>query len=340
MRVLQNPDNDPEPITDAGNSDRSAATASGQVGPKPTRSWLRRSYSLRAPFIVITVVAIWCAFHANRGRYERAVESEFQALGGRVLSGTYDPTAGKTLEPTAYERLMMRLFGRRFIASIQITGDTLPDAKLPSGLVNRAFALPHLQCFEAKRCQIQDADMGNLGRAKGLLSLSLPDNPVTDQGLVGLDRLDKLQFVNLQQTGIADETLFRIARLPELVILSISYTKVTGKEMPPLAAKSTLKSLYGEHTMLCDDFLISIAKCERLENVLLEHCAFTDAGMLALEKHPNLVHIALYGNKKLTDQSLHIFSTLPHLKRLSMGDCKYTREGVSDFRKRRPDVDL
>jgi hypothetical protein len=153
-------------------------------------------------------VAIWCAFHANRGRYERSVEREYIDLGGRVRVGKYDAATGETIAPSSYQRFLMRLFGERFIVGIEITGNTLPNAKLPESLVDRALALPHLASFTARQCNIHDDDLGNLPMATGLLSLSLPENPVTDRGLTGLDSLQRLQFVNLDRTEIADERLF------------------------------------------------------------------------------------------------------------------------------------
>jgi hypothetical protein len=304
---------------------------------------LRVRFTLRALLVFTTIAAIWCAFHANRGRYERGVEREFVALGGRVLFGKYDPTTGKTgktIAPSGYQRFLMRLFGERFIVGIEITGNTLPDAKLPEGLVDRALALPHLASFTARQCNVHDDDLRNLARASGLQALVLSDNPVTDEGLRDLERLVHLEFLDLDGTAIGDGTLFRLPRLPELVSVSVSRTRVTGKGMPPFAANGTLRNLTAEKTMLSDDFLAAIAACNGLEYVLLEQGAFTDAGVKALDGHSSLKFVDLAGNPKLTDQSLNVLAGLPRLKRASMAGSQYTRAGVRAFRDTRPDVDL
>jgi hypothetical protein len=306
---------------------------------KPRRRF-RLSYSLRALLVLTTIVAIWCAFHANRGRYERSVERELVALGGRVLVGKYDPTTVKTIAPSSYQRFLMRLFGERFIVGIEITGNTLPDAKLPEGLVDRALALPHLASFTARQCNVRDDDLRNLARARGLQALSLPDNPVTDEGLSGLVHLIELKHLDLQGTAIGDETLFRLPQMPQLVSVTLNRTDVTGKGMPPFAPTARLQAFWAEQTMLCDDFLVALAQCKSVKSDLLEQCAFTDAGVTALSNHPGLEMVFLAGNKELTDRSLVALASLPRLKRVGMAHSKYTRDGVRTFRDKRPDVDL
>ena len=267
----------------AKNNSRQARLSSDPPGREEMadttpRRRFRWSYSLRALFVLITIVAIWCAFHANRGRYERSVEREFVALGGRVLVGKYDPTTGKTaktIAPSGYQRFLMRLFGERFIVGIEITGNTLPDAKLPESLVDRALGLPHLASFTARACNVHDDDLRTLGSACGLQALVLSDNPVTDEGLRDLDRLVHLEFLDLDGTAIGDGTLFRLPRLLELVTVSVSRTRVTGKGMPPFPGNGTLRNLTAEKTMLSDDFLAAIAVCNGLEYVLLEQLAAT-----------------------------------------------------------------
>src|SRR5262245_53984450 len=85
---------------------------------------IRPRFRLVTMMAIITIIAGWCGFQANRGRLERQVEREVVAIGGRIGCSRTD---WATLQPVAppwylasYERAMAALFARRYIRSVYV----------------------------------------------------------------------------------------------------------------------------------------------------------------------------------------------------------------------------
>jgi hypothetical protein len=120
-----------------------------------TRSFFR--FSLRSLLLGMFVVAVWCAFHANRGRYERSVERDLTLAGAKVDSGL-DRVTGKPRAVTSYERFLRSLFAQRFVRRIEVR-----DKALAPELLDKVWRLPHLESVMLFDCHIRDEHLRSLG---------------------------------------------------------------------------------------------------------------------------------------------------------------------------------
>ena len=67
--------------------------------------------------------------------------------------------------------------------------------------------------------------------------MQVQQNPITDQGLPALEKLDKLETLNLYGTEITDAALSSIEKLPNLKKLFLWQTKVTSEGAEALKSK-------------------------------------------------------------------------------------------------------
>jgi hypothetical protein len=288
---------------------------------------------------IITIIAAWCAFQANRGRLERQVEREVLAIGGRIESSQTDWSNHQPVAPSwyeaSYERAMVALFSRRYIRSVDVS-----NRDVTKECLDHVFQLPHLQCFEARSCGLSDDHLRGLGNATDLVLLNVAENALlSDAAFCELTKLRRLRFLCLGRTQTTDETLNLISELPSLVSVSLSNTNMTGKTVRSFAAAESLKRFCAEQTPIGDQLLTVLATCPNLEVLWISKSKITDGGVSQLRNHPNLTYVIISGGQ-LTDASLFSLEGLPKLKRLTVTGWKTTFEAKSEFRKKRPDVDV
>jgi hypothetical protein len=274
---------------------------------------VRPRFRLGTLMAVITVIATWCAFQANRARLERQVEREVVALGGRIDCSRTDWTTLQPVPPpwylASYERAMAALFSRRYIRSVDVN-----EREVSKECLAHVFQLPHLESFKARGCGLSDEHLRGLGAAVHLVRFEVESADVTDGGLCGLSQLHRLRFLHVGSTQATDETLKRIADLPCLVNISLSNKTMTGSSIQNLAAAQTLK-VFTARAPIGDEFLKVLATCPNLKVLALlsSRPRITDGGVSHLRNHPNLTVVYVWG-EQLTDASCESLEGLPNLK--------------------------
>ncbi len=290
-------------------------------------------FSLRSLLVVISVAAVWCAFHANRGRYERSVERELIAAGAKVDSGL-DRVTGKPRDPSTSERFLRSVFAQRFIRRVQSQHKPL----VPE-LLDRVWHLPHLESVSFIDCQLSDHHFQSLGYATGLEMLQLLGPGPTDEGLKGLESLKQMRYVHISQADVGDATLRRLAGLQWLETIELHGTSITGQNVPSLACRRTLIRFAANDSPFHNDFLATLAACRNLQYLELVRTEISDDGVAHLRGHPSLQIVEL-GAENLTDVSLEIAATIPQLKQLSVPGKRMSKKAFQEFQIKRPKVRL
>ncbi|WP_162130517.1 leucine-rich repeat domain-containing protein [Schlesneria paludicola] len=147
--------------------------------------------------------------------------------------------------------------------------------------------------FDSPKLRIFSDDDGNV--------VSLSDYGVlNDKALAKfsvLSTLRGIQFEGAPQFTV--EGLSHLSKLTNLERLSASFSSQSANE-------------------LGDATLRSISEIESLRELNLSECGVTDEGLKSLEKLPNLTHLSIYQEGRLTDAALSTIAKLKHLKVLTL----------------------
>ena len=154
----------------------------------------------------------------------------------------------------------------------------------------------------------------------------LPDwlKPVYNQGLL-VTLVDDNQIASVTAgEAMTDELLARLKTLPKLRELSIGgTTKITAAGLTHLAEltaleKLTLSSINNTGEGLGDAALQHIVGLKSLRELHLNECGTTDAGIRMLEGMPQLTHLDVYQEGRLTDAAIASIARLKRLKHLRL----------------------
>ncbi len=155
---------------------------------------------------------------------------------------------------------------------------------------------------------------------------ALPDwlKPLYNRGLLAnLD--DDNHVISISASGaLTDELLARLKTLPKLRELNLGHpTKITAAGLAHLAQltaleKLTLSSINTTEERLGDEALKHIVGLKSLRELHLNECGTTDAGIRWLEELPQLTHLDVYQEGRLTDAAITSIAKLKRLKHLGL----------------------
>jgi beta-lactamase regulating signal transducer with metallopeptidase domain len=156
-----------------------------------------------------------------------------------------------------------------------------------------------------------------------------------------LAKLDDDNNVVSLMTGevMSDELLGKLKTLPKLRELDVGPTKlITPAGLRHLSGLSSLQklSLYSlnhDGKGLGDMAIQQLIGLKSLRELHLNHCGTTDAGVGLLEAMPQLTHVELYAEARLTDSALVSIAKLKRLKHLSLNSYVGTEQGWMRFSK-------
>ena len=198
------------------------------------------------------------------------------------------------------------------------------QGKLKEALVewNR---LPHLKHVRLGQSGATDADLRLLGECTELVELDVGECPtITDEGVVHLKQLKKLEQLGLLGSQLTDHGLDELRVLTGLRVLQISGTKVTDASMPLISPFRELRTLSIENTRTTDAGLAKLIALEHLDNLHLAATDMTDRGIDDILKFRDLQ--VLYLSNHVTNDGVKKLLTAPHLRK------QLTRFGFSGNR--------
>lgn len=303
----------------------------------PSRIRRFRSISLRAFFLITTVVMITVGYYLSRVRRQRAAVQTIEKNGGQVFydyqfadgSGNLDARPPTDANSSSIPDWMISRFGvdafHRVVSvnmnyCVQWKHNTwvhVGGMSLGKPASWRALGeLPHVRHLVMDYGQCPDGSFQHIRALKNLESLRIQEVNIGDEAAVCLAELKELRSVWMIQCGLGDESMSAFAQLPKLKTLSVVKNALSNDGLVAISSAPQLTNLYvgGEGCTIDDNGLPHLAKLEYLKIVGLQHTLITDAG-------------------------LQHFASMPSVKELMVGYTKATWKGADRFKKeKRTDV--
>ncbi|MGD9720794.1 MAG: leucine-rich repeat domain-containing protein [Pirellulales bacterium] len=323
------------------------------------RRWLR--FSLRTLLVLLTVVAVWLGFAADRAHRQRRIVAELRETRSVVEYDWQqrDPSKPKPPRGTIREapgpRWLRKLVGDEYFQHVVtvMVSEYRPGARFLSHIDD----LPELTNLQVVHAHTNDDDLRAIGRLRKLqflLVTSLDRGGFTDAGVAHLAQLKqlenltigspglysagapgmtgkglrvlatlpKLRSLRVVGMGLTDEGIASLAQIKQLEYLSVSVDRMTERGYAPLGKLTRLKSLELDKSFLTSGELPADAD---------------DAGIEQLARLKNLRSLRLT-NFNLTDAGLAKLSALENLIELDIvhPEPAYTEEGVAYLQDRLP----
>ena len=139
----------------------------------------------------------------------------------------------------------------------------------------------------------------------------------TDETLVSVGRLTRLERLDLEGTSIGDAGLAHLTGLTNLVSLYINNTQVSDAGLEHLKGLTTLEILALDYTKVTGKGMVHLKGLTRLSKLSLDHTQVTDAGLAQLNRLMNLEQLDLYGTR-VTDAGLAHLKGLMSLSSLEL----------------------
>lgn len=252
--------------------------------PKPRR-FLR--IGLRTLFLITTAVAVWIGMLAKHARDQRDAIRRIAQLGGTVV---YDHESSRALalsakpipqrEPPGWPWLRTLLGGEYFetVVGVRIIDPFVDDHDLE--LLSKLRGLTSLTLASDR---ITDAGLQHLRRLHPLREFTLTHSRVTNVGLqflTGCPELQSLEIANNRR--IDDRALEHIKPLTALTELNLSGTAISLGGVSELTALTDLAILKLNHTAVDDHAISRLARLNRLTTLDLTGCQVTGPGLVAL----------------------------------------------------------
>jgi hypothetical protein len=232
--------------------------------------------------------------------------------------------------------------------------------------------MPKLRKLEMSSQNLTGACLRSLRRFPQLDCLELPGlRAIKTADLAVVGQLKRLEFVNLQAVELGDDAVPIFLSLPKLSVLILEWAydgsrgprfspdgisrfracrtlkclRLTGcavddSALTALASSlSELDDLFVGKTRITDASMSAIQKLRHLAWFDFEGTQVTDAGVSALRAHPSIKTISLEGTR-VGNASLAALATMPELREVWSSSEQFTGTALSEFEKRRPDVQI
>jgi hypothetical protein len=251
---------------------------------KPKRRWFQ--YRLRTLLLLMTVVAVWMGFWADRARRQEQAVNKVQELGGHLAFAFQFDSQGnwkKNPKPKA-PAWVRNAIGEHYFLSVTILNfDEGSDPTDEDLTVLRDLPdLRELTLMNGRR--ITDQGLMNISELKQLRVLALNGTGITGSGLRHIRSCRELEGLTLDDTPLTDQGLAHLEQLPKLEWLHLSNTKVTDKGLTHLTHLESLEDLQIRNTNVTDEGLEYLAKLTRLKCVLLGGTRVTSEGCARLQQ--------------------------------------------------------
>lgn len=213
----------------------------------------RFQFSLRALFVLVTIVGIWFGVQVNSARRQAAIVSDIEQVGGDVYyDWQLEPGVGATHPPGP--AWLRKLIGDDYFQTVlvaYINDPYLEEERLPA-----VDQLPALRNLVLQETQTGDATMRRISKLKHLWSLDISQTNVTDMGLVHLARLRTLKRLSVgtwdRDRIVGDAGLKRVATTLDLESLWVLGHGFTDASIPVFERFKNLRELSLLHTLVTE----------------------------------------------------------------------------------------
>jgi hypothetical protein len=294
---------------------------------KPTgRPWAR--ISIRVMMLVVLGIAVILGWQVNKAREQREVVQAIQRYGGWVH---YDYefvnrklTRGRS--PWA-PRWLRRMLGDEFLQSVRqvslvyddSTGSRFDNANTQpcDDLLRKVAKLPGVKSLLLKETQTTDEGLRQVGRMTELEELYIWEaRSVTDAGVAHLAGLRNLRMVHINDSNLTDDSLVLLSSLPRIEELSLEQNHFSDEGLRRLQGRERLKRLYigmGD-SRITDAGLAHLLSFQKLELLDLQNSKVTVRGLEQLEGLANLKTLWLSGTGLVDAELQGLRDAMPNLK--------------------------
>ena len=187
----------------------------------------------------------------------------------------------------------------------------------------------------ANRTKISDTDLQLISDFTQLTDLSLEETSVSDNGLVHVRDLHKIEWLNLYRTEIGDAGLQTLSQLRSLQHLPVGETNVTDDGLAHLKDMRQLLYLGVRANHVTDDGVKHLSELVNLTGLHLGETLVTSAGLKHLTSMARLRTLWLDGTQ-VSDNAIATLVRLTSLRELHIIGTKITAKGLKRLQARLP----
>ncbi len=185
-----------------------------------------------------------------------------------------------------------------------------------------------LMSLSLEDCGVTDDGLRLIAQNPELNDLRVRDNSITDAGMQHLQGLTALKTLWLQGNSLSDAGVQHLSGLAQLEWLDLAKTKITDQGVGRLLPLKTLQILDLRETEITDQAVVGLKTLPNLKNLYLDHTRITNESLQALAGQQTL-RILTMGNTKITDAGLVPLSQIRQLESLDLEGCEVTDAGLS-----------
>ncbi|HVC92187.1 MAG TPA: hypothetical protein VND64_00775 [Pirellulales bacterium] len=178
--------------------------------------------------------------------------------------------------------------------------------------------------------QFDDTTFAWLKALPDVRSLYVNGAPITDEGLVSLGHLKRLETIELHDTAVTGTGLKSLHGLKHLTRMRLNGSKVSDLGLAELGGLTGLENLALQFTAVSATGLTHLAGLRELQTLSLSGAGVTDAGLKQLRNLPNLFMLEL-GFSQVTDAGLKHLRNLPKLQMLGLRGTAVSDAGLADL---------
>lgn len=192
--------------------------------------------------------------------------------------------------------------------------------------------MQNLESLTLDRVPAQDDGFAHVGKAVELRELSANGLPISDQAVLSLKDLSRLEVLrlgnNTRLLGREFSALLAAGAFPHLRVLQVDGSGFGYYGLNDVGRLKGLEELSAMNCEVGDAALPLIAGCTSLRVLRLGNNRITDAGLKTVPRLRNLEELDLGGNVGVTDAGLAALRSAKPLKRLILEGTRCTPEAA------------
>jgi hypothetical protein len=207
---------------------------------------------------------------------------------------------------------------------------------------------PQLETLELPGLRaVNTADFAAVGKLKRLAFLDLQAVELGDEAVPILLSLPRLSILILERPDdgsrgprFSPEGISRLRACRTLKCLRLTGCAVDDSALAAIASNlSELDDLFVGKTRITDSSMKAIRNLRHLTRLDIAETKISDAGITAIGPHPTIKTLSLEGTR-VGNASLAVLATMPELKEVWSNREQFSGTALSEFEKRRPDVQI
>jgi len=256
----------------------------------------RLQFGITTLLVIMTLLAVCLGIYASPAKRQGRAVKSLEKLGAEVsydYQREVDPS-----DPRSSHRHSFRVNPPGPQWARRILGEEF-------------FQTPDAISFKRNTVALRSEELQPLKNLPGLVSLHLDGCGISDDHLVNVAALRKLDLLSLTNNRITDDGLASLAELNELETLSLSKNQIKGMGLQYLATLPHLRELFLYDNPISDDELVYLAHAESLEMLGLAGTKITDDGLKYLEGLLKLRYVSLTRTQVTREAAARLRQKLP-----------------------------